>query len=270
MIVRDQRAPRRPRSSASPVVLDARPAARRSARARWRDGRRVMSIAENRLAPLHVFRFHVTFTGHAVGRLDGGRCRMCSGAFPNARARGDDGAQGHQGRRHELRRGAACRPGELRDRDPQARHDHDPRPVEWFQLVAGGAYAYRLAAEIDDAGSRPASRCSPGGSTTRHAGQVQGGRSERARAPRSASRSCTSRTRACACSTQELRRCPAARHPADVWRPPSRSSTASRRRRSFAGAVQPGVARSTRVSTRVDEGNGAKKKQYRQEDAAPS
>ena len=38
-------------------------------------------IAENRLAPLHVFNFHVTFKRDALlGAADGSEVNLCSGA----------------------------------------------------------------------------------------------------------------------------------------------------------------------------------------------
>ena len=69
------------------------------------------------------------------------------------RARSDDGAEGHQGRRRELRRLSTRRSGDLRHRDPQARH-HDNRDLwKWFSHVnERGKYAFRLDVKIRVAG----------------------------------------------------------------------------------------------------------------------
>ena len=98
------------------------------------EGSRVMPISVpdggDGFQPLPGFAFHVSFAAHSgnpassdpftgMGKVAPEVAGGISGGF---RPRGDDGAEGHQGRRPQLRSGAAAGHGDLRDRHPQARH----------------------------------------------------------------------------------------------------------------------------------------------------
>ena len=107
-------------------------------------------MSENQLAPLHVFRFEVTFRRDALtGTAAKTAVPLCSGAF--AECTGIEATMEPKviksgGRNY----GPAQRVGQIafatvilkrgmtRTRDLW----------QWFQLVAGGAHSYRLSAEI--------------------------------------------------------------------------------------------------------------------------
>lgn len=115
-------------------------------------------MSENSLAPLHVFNFHVSFKRDALLTPASGDVNICSGAFAECTGLeatmepklikaggGNYGAAQRMGRvtfaTVVLKRGMTT----TRDL------------WKWFQLVAGGAYAYRLAVEIQmrDSAGRP-------------------------------------------------------------------------------------------------------------------
>ena len=105
---------------------------------------------DNELTPLHVFRFHVSFTEYPA---DGGKAEnveLCSGAF--AECTGLEATMEPKvikagGRNY----GAAQRAGPvtfatvvLKRGMTKTRH-----LWQWFELVAGGKYAYRLTAVVE-------------------------------------------------------------------------------------------------------------------------
>lgn len=114
-------------------------------------------LPENLLAPLHVFNFHVRFKRGIVA-LGGSEVNLCSGAFAEC-----TGLE------------ATIEPKVIK----VGGHNYGPRQLmgrvsfatvvlkrgmtstrdlwSWFQLVGGGAYAYRLTAEIEmrNASGRP-------------------------------------------------------------------------------------------------------------------
>lgn len=102
-------------------------------------------LPENLLQPLHAFRFHVSFS-NAQGGDD---VAVCSGAF--AECTGLEATMEPKViKAGGLNYGAAQRPGPVSfatvvlKRGMTTTRD----AFTWFQLVAGGAYAYRLSAEI--------------------------------------------------------------------------------------------------------------------------
>ena len=116
-------------------------------------------LPENLLAPLHVFNFHVQFKRDALaGTADGTAVNLCSGAFAECtgleatvepkviKAGGSNyGAVQRMGRVSFAT--VVLKRGMTSTRDLW----------KWFELVAGGSYAYRLAVEIEmrDSASRP-------------------------------------------------------------------------------------------------------------------
>lgn len=108
------------------------------------------AAAENLLAPLHVFRFHVTFRRDPLGGgAPGEEVPLCSGAF--AECTGLEATMEPKAiRAGGMNYGAVQRSGPVsfgtvvlkrgmtRTRDLW----------QWFQLVANGGYAVRLSVEI--------------------------------------------------------------------------------------------------------------------------
>jgi phage tail-like protein len=108
-------------------------------------------VAENRLAPLQVFNFHVRFKRDALlGAPQGSDPTLCSGAFAECtgleatvepkviKAGGTNyGAIQRMGRVSFAT--VVLKRGMTTTRDLW----------NWFQLVGGGAYSYRLAVEIE-------------------------------------------------------------------------------------------------------------------------
>ena len=102
-------------------------------------------LPENLLQPLHAFRFHVSFSNaHGGDTVD-----VCSGAF--AECTGLEATMEPKViKAGGVNYGAAQRPGPVSfatvvlKRGMTSTRD----AFKWFQLVAGGAYAYRLSAEI--------------------------------------------------------------------------------------------------------------------------
>ncbi|HUR55914.1 MAG TPA: phage tail protein [Gemmataceae bacterium] len=105
---------------------------------------------DNALYPLHVFQFHVSFAEHPIGGGDAGASvELCSGAF--AECTGLEATMEPKvikagGRNY----GAAQRAGPvtfatvvLKRGMTKTRH-----LWRWFELVAGGKYAYRLTAVV--------------------------------------------------------------------------------------------------------------------------
>jgi len=116
-------------------------------------------VAENRLAPLQVFNFHVTFRRDALlGPPDGSEVTLCSGAFAECtgleatvepkviKAGGNNyGPLQRMGRVSFAT--VVLKRGMTTTRDLW----------NWFQHVCGGFYAYRLSVEIEmrDSSSEP-------------------------------------------------------------------------------------------------------------------
>lgn len=108
------------------------------------------ALPENRLAPLHVFRFHVTFKRDTLrGEPSNSVVPLCSGAFaectgleatmePKVIKAGGANYGGAQ------RAGPVSFATVVLKRGMTSTRDL----WQWFQLVAGGGYAMRLSAEI--------------------------------------------------------------------------------------------------------------------------
>ena len=105
---------------------------------------------ENALAPLHVFRFEVTFKRDALqGAGDGSPVNLCSGAF--AECTGLEATMEPKViKAGGSNYGAAQRPGPVTFATVVLRRGMTSTRdlFQWFQLVAGGGYALRLSAEI--------------------------------------------------------------------------------------------------------------------------
>jgi phage tail-like protein len=126
-------------------------------------GTRPAEVAENLLAPLTAFRFHLRF------KKDGSEVAVCSGAF--AECTGLEATMEPKViKAGGSNYGAAQRAGTVSfatvvlKRGMTATRDL----WNWFQLVGGGGYAYRLSAEIEvqDSAGNPAitwslDRCMP-------------------------------------------------------------------------------------------------------------
>ena len=107
-------------------------------------------IAENRLAPLHVFRFHVTFKRDALkGEPSNAVVPLCSGAFAEC-----TGLEATMEPKVIKAGGANYGPAQRAGQVSFAtvvlkRGMTTTRDLwKWFQLVAGGSYSYRLDARI--------------------------------------------------------------------------------------------------------------------------
>lgn len=108
-----------------------------------------LATTENVLAPLHVFRFHVSFRQDPLDGQGGGSVPLCGGAFSECsglEATMDPKAIESGG----VNYGAAQRAGRVRFATVVLRRGVTSTQDlwQWFQLVAGGAYAVRLSAEI--------------------------------------------------------------------------------------------------------------------------
>jgi phage tail-like protein len=116
------------------------------------------NIPENRLAPLHVFRFEVTFRRDAVsGNPNRNAVALCSGAFSECTGL-EATMEPKVIKAGGLNYGPAQRVGPVSFATVILKRGMTTtRDLwNWFQLVAGGAYAYRLSAEIamhDNAGN---------------------------------------------------------------------------------------------------------------------
>jgi len=108
------------------------------------------NIAENRLAPLHVFRFEVTFRRDApFVSPNSDPVPLCSGAF--AECTGLEATMEPKViKAGGLNYGPAQRVGQVSFATVILKRGMTTtRDLwKWFQLVAGGAYAHRLSAEI--------------------------------------------------------------------------------------------------------------------------
>ena len=116
------------------------------------------NIPENRLAPLHVFCFEVTFRRDALsGNPNRSPVALCSGAF--AECTGLEATMEPKViKAGGLNYGPAQRVGPVTFATVILKRGMtSTRDLwNWFQLVAGGAYAYRLSADIamqDSAGN---------------------------------------------------------------------------------------------------------------------
>jgi phage tail-like protein len=116
-----------------------------------------IDVAENRLAPLHVFRFEVTFRRDALsGTPSLSAVPLCSGAFAECTGL-EASMEPRVIKAGGLNYGPAQRVGPVTFATVVLKRGMTTtRDLwNWFQLVAGGAYAYRLSAEItvhDNAG----------------------------------------------------------------------------------------------------------------------
>ncbi len=107
-------------------------------------------LPENLLAPLHVFRFHVTFKRDALrGEASNSPVALCSGAF--AECTGLEAAM-----EPKVIKAGGANYGPAQRAGPVSfgtvvlkRGMTSTRDLwQWWQLVAGGSYAVRLSAEI--------------------------------------------------------------------------------------------------------------------------
>jgi phage tail-like protein len=104
-------------------------------------------LPENRLVPLHVFRFHISFKD--AGTNPGGPVQMCSGAFSEC-----TGLEATMEPKVIKSGGANYGPAQRVGQVSFAtvilkRGMTSTRDLwKWFQMVGGGGYAYRLSAEI--------------------------------------------------------------------------------------------------------------------------
>lgn len=102
-------------------------------------------MSENLLPPLHVFRFHVRFE-----QRDGGRVPLCSGAFSECTGL-EASMEPKVIKPGGANYGAVQRVGPVGFATVVLKRGMtSTRDLwHWFQLVAGGGYAYRLDAEIE-------------------------------------------------------------------------------------------------------------------------
>jgi phage tail-like protein len=108
-----------------------------------------LGTTDNVLAPLHVFRFHVSFRQDPLDGAGGGPVPLCAGAFAECSGLEatmepkviDAGGANY---------GAAQRAGRVHFATVVLRRGVTSTKDlwQWFQLVAGGAYAVRMSAEI--------------------------------------------------------------------------------------------------------------------------
>lgn len=118
-------------------------------------------IAENRLAPLHVFNFHVSFKRDALlgpPPSDASPLTLCSGAFAECTGL-EATVEPKLIKVGGANYGVAQRMGRVSFATVVLKRGMTTtRDLwQWFQLVAGGAYAYRLKVEIEmrDGAGRP-------------------------------------------------------------------------------------------------------------------
>lgn len=107
-------------------------------------------LAENLLAPLHVFQFHVRFRRDGLGCGEKDEVPLCSGAF--AECSGLEATMEPKIiKSGGLNYGAAQRVGAVTFATVVLKRGMtSTRDLwHWFQLVAGQAYALRLTVEID-------------------------------------------------------------------------------------------------------------------------
>ncbi|RNF86192.1 phage tail protein [Montanilutibacter psychrotolerans] len=108
-------------------------------------------LAENLLAPLHVFRFHVTFKRDTLrGTPDGSDVALCSGAF--AECSGLEATMEPKIiKAGGANYGAAQRAGPVSFATVVLKRGMTPtRDLwQWFQQVAGGGYSVRLSVRIE-------------------------------------------------------------------------------------------------------------------------
>lgn len=105
------------------------------------------ALPENRLPPLQVFRFHISF--RRAGEAPGGPVEVCSGAFSECsglEATMEPKVIKSGGANY----GSAQRAGQVSFATVILKRGMtSTRDLwHWFQMVGGGGYAYRLSAEI--------------------------------------------------------------------------------------------------------------------------
>lgn len=107
-------------------------------------------LPENLLAPLHVFRFHIVFKADPLRGTPGtSESALCSGAF--AECSGLEATMEPKViKQGGVNYGAAQRAGQVTFATVVLKRGMTTtRDLwNWFQLVAGGAYAVRMSAEI--------------------------------------------------------------------------------------------------------------------------
>ena len=116
-------------------------------------------VAENQLAPLQVFNFHVTFKRDTLlGSPDDSEAQLCSGAFAECTGL-EATVEPKVIKVGGANYGTAQRMGRVSFATVVLKRGMTTtRDLwKWFQLVSGGAYAYRLAVEIEmrDSGGAP-------------------------------------------------------------------------------------------------------------------
>jgi phage tail-like protein len=118
-------------------------------------------VAENQLAPLQVFNFLVTFKRDALPRSSvpsGSQVQLCSGAFAECTGL-EATVEPKVIKVGGANYGTAQRMGRVSFATVVLKRGMTTtRDLwKWFQLVGGGAYAYRLAVEIEmrDGGGAP-------------------------------------------------------------------------------------------------------------------
>jgi len=118
-------------------------------------------VAENQLAPLQVFNFQVTFKRDALPRSSapgGSQVQLCSGAFAECTGL-EATVEPKVIKVGGANYGTAQRMGRVSFATVVLKRGMTTtRDLwKWFQLVGGGAYAYRLAVEIEmrDGGGAP-------------------------------------------------------------------------------------------------------------------
>ncbi len=108
------------------------------------------TLPENRLTPLQVFRFHVNFKKAILNQPVGGDVSLCSGAF--AECTGLEATMEPKAiKAGGVNYGAAQRAGPVTFATVVLKRGMtSTRDLwAWFQMAAGGAYAYRLNVEIE-------------------------------------------------------------------------------------------------------------------------
>jgi len=107
-------------------------------------------LPENLLAPLHVFRFHIVFKSDSLtGSASSSETPVCSGAF--AECSGLEATMEPKViKQGGVNYGASQRAGQVTFATVVLKRGMtSTRDLwNWFQMVAGGAYAVRMSAEI--------------------------------------------------------------------------------------------------------------------------
>jgi phage tail-like protein len=118
-------------------------------------------VAENQLAPLQVFNFHVTFKRDVLPKSSpssSSEVQLCSGAFAECTGL-EATVEPKVIKVGGANYGTAQRMGRVSFATVVLKRGMTTtRDLwKWFQLVSGGAYAYRLAVEIEmrDSGGAP-------------------------------------------------------------------------------------------------------------------